>query len=103
MSQIISKTEGVSGSNGQGARLVMADGSIWFHPYNGGAPVKERSDSEIHYALSFEEVRAMRFIDRGDYLACPPKACASGDFHALHSRDWAAVTCPACQAKNPAK
>ncbi len=24
-----------------GERLTMADGTIWFHPFNGGAPVRE--------------------------------------------------------------
>ena len=26
---------------GKGERLTMADGSIWLHPFNGGAPVRE--------------------------------------------------------------
>lgn len=50
----------------------------------------------LHYQRSFEEVRAERFIDRGDYNARPPVLCGSGDGHALATRDREAVTCPAC-------
>lgn len=40
-------TESVSGASGPGERLEMADGSIWFHPYSGGAPICERkSDTD---------------------------------------------------------
>lgn len=28
--------------NQSGERLTMGDGSIWFHPYSGGAPIRER-------------------------------------------------------------
>lgn len=54
--------------------------------------------THIHYQRSFDEVRAERFIDRGDYNARPPVLCRSGDGHAIASRDWSAVTCPACLA-----
>ena len=36
-SETIERREVVPG----GERLTMADGAIWFHPFNGGAPVRE--------------------------------------------------------------
>ena len=38
---IKSIVEGVAGANGPGERLTMADGSIWFRPYGGAAPICE--------------------------------------------------------------
>ena len=35
---MISKSETVTG----GERLTMSDGSKWFHPFDGGAPVMEQ-------------------------------------------------------------
>lgn len=29
-------------NSGPGELLTMSDGSVWFHPYGGGAPVRER-------------------------------------------------------------
>ncbi len=37
LSETIERREVVSG----GERLTMADGAIWFHPFNGAAPVRE--------------------------------------------------------------
>lgn len=34
----VEKCETVSG----GERLTMSDGTAWFHPFNGGAPIRER-------------------------------------------------------------
>ncbi len=55
----------------------------------------------VHYQHTFEEVRAVRYMDRGDYEKHPPMLCKTGDGHAVGSRDWSAVTCPRCLQQRP--
>lgn len=56
MSQIVKSEEGVTifakrhthleGAHETGIRLTLSDGSIWFHPYSGRAPVCEQPASK---------------------------------------------------------
>jgi hypothetical protein len=39
----ITGSQSVYRQDGPGVVLSMSDGSRWFHPYGGGAPVRERA------------------------------------------------------------
>lgn len=38
---IVSTARGYHERKGPGARVTMSDGSVWFHPFDGGTPIKE--------------------------------------------------------------
>ncbi len=46
MSQILKSTIEYRDGTGRGELLTMADGSIWFHPFSGCAPVCERKSNK---------------------------------------------------------
>lgn len=50
-----------------------------------------------HYQLTYEERRAVGgYVARSDDAAQPEMICRTGDGHAVGTRDWDSVTCPAC-------
>ena len=42
MADILASKHGTGADGAPGLRLTMRDGSTWFHPFNGRAPVCER-------------------------------------------------------------
>lgn len=51
----------------------------------------------IHWEMTYEEVRASgRYTCRSDHAARPNPICRNGSFHAITSRNRAAIDCPAC-------
>jgi hypothetical protein len=54
----------------------------------------------LHYELTYWERRSLGgYVAESDNAVRPEMACRTGDGHALWTRDWAKVTCPACLAK----
>lgn len=49
-----------------------------------------------HYQMTYEERRAISYIDRNDFNAHPDMLCRTGDGHAQGTRDKPTVKCPAC-------